>query len=141
MGTKNNSPEDGFGREFIITREFAASRELVFQACTDPRHLAQWWGPKGFTAPVCEWDARPGGKVHVVMRGPNGMDFPMGGEFREISAPKRLVVMTGALDEKGKFLFEILHTTTLDERNGRTKLTMHSRVTRTTAGAGRYIGG
>ena len=141
MAATNNLPEDGLGREFIITRKFAAPRELVWKTCTDAKHLAQWWGPKGFSNPVCEWDARPGGKIYVVMRAPDGTDFPMGGEFREIVAPERLVTVTGALDEQGKMLFEILHDMTLVGRDGKTKLTMHSRVIKTTAGAGRYIGG
>jgi uncharacterized protein YndB with AHSA1/START domain len=140
MSTKNKT-EDYTGREFIITREFAAPRELVFKAWIDPRHLAQWWGPAGFTNPVCEWDARPGGKIYDVMRAPNGVDYPMGGEFREIVAPERLVFSCGALDEKGKMLFEFLHTATFTERSGKTKLTLLSRVTMTTAGANKYIGG
>ena len=139
--TKNNVPEDYVGREFIISREFDAPRELVFEAWTDPKHLAQWWGPKGFTNPVCEWDARPGGKIYDVMRAPNGVDYPMGGEFREIVAPERLVFSCGALDEKGKLLFEFVHTVTFVERNGKTKLTIQSRVTKTTAEANKYIGG
>ena len=129
------------GREFIITREYDAPRELVWQACTEARHLARWWGPRGFSAPVCQWDARPGNKIHVVMRAPNGTDYPMGGEFHEVAPPERLVTTTGALDAEGRLLFEIRHTLTLAERHGRTKLTMHSRVVRTTPGAGQYIGG
>ena len=104
------------GREFIITREFAAPRELVFEACTEARHLAQWWGPRGFTASVCEWDAKPGNKIYVVMRAPNGTRYPMGGEFREVVPPERLVTVTGALNEQGQLMFEILHTMTLAER-------------------------
>jgi len=141
MTTKNKSTDNCVGKEFTIAREFAAPRELVWRACTDPNHLAQWWGPKGFSNPVCEWDARPGGKIHVVMRGPDGTDYPMGGEVREVVAPEKLVTVTGALDEQGKFLFEILHTMTLAERNGKTTLTMHSRVISATPNAGRYIGG
>ncbi|HSY16937.1 MAG TPA: SRPBCC domain-containing protein [Candidatus Acidoferrales bacterium] len=138
---KNKAVEDCVGREFTIIREFAAPRELVFEACTDARHLAQWWGPRGFTAPVCEWDAKPGNKIYVVMRAPDGTRYPMGGEFREVVPPERLVTMTGALDEQGEFLFEILHTMTLVEQAGKTKLTMHSRVIKATPGADRYIGG
>src|SRR5271154_3427625 len=59
------------GKEFVITREFDASRELVFQAWTDPKHLAQWWGPRGFTCPRCEIDVRPGGLIRIDMRAPN----------------------------------------------------------------------
>lgn len=145
MTTKNKQGSKAagkvLGQEFTIIREFAAPRELVWRACTESAHLAQWWGPKGFTAPVCEWDARPGGKIYVVMRGPGGQEYPMGGEFREIQPPGRLVTMNGALDEKGDYLFQFLHTLTLIESQGNTKLTMHSRVIQATSGAGRYIAG
>lgn len=141
MTAKIKSVEGYLGREFIITRVFAAPRELVFQAWTDARHLAQWWGPRGFTNPVCEWDVRVGGKIHHVMRAPNGADYPMGGEFREIVRPERLVLTTGALDEKGSMLFEMLHTVTLGERNGKTTLMIRSRVTKASESAARYLGG
>ena len=75
------------------------------------------------------------------MRAPNGMDFPMGGKFIEVAPPGLLVTITGALDADGKMLFEIKHTMTLVELRGKTKLTMHSRVIKTTPGAGKYIGG
>ena len=138
---KSKTPDDCVGLEFVITREFAAPRELVWQACTQPHHLAQWWGPKDFTNPVCEWDARPGGKIFVVMRGPNGVEYPMGGEVRDVVAPEMMVSVTGALDSAGNFLFQMLHTLTLVERDGKTKLMMHSRVINATPGANRYIGG
>jgi uncharacterized protein YndB with AHSA1/START domain len=141
MTTKNKSRDSYVGQEFTIIREFDAPRELVFKACTNPDHLAQWWGPKGFSNPVCEWDARPGGKIYVVMRAPDGTDYPMGGEVREVVPPEKLVTVTGALDVQGKFLFEFLHTMTLTERNGKTTLKMHSRVISATVDAGRYIGG
>ena len=51
MPTKNKSTEDYTSREFVITREFAAPRELVFKAWTDPKHLAQWWGAKRIHQP------------------------------------------------------------------------------------------
>src|SRR5471032_189957 len=141
MATKTKAAEDYTGREFVITREFAAPRELVFKAWTDPKHLAQWWGPKGFTNPVCEWDARPGGKIYDVMRAPNGTDYPMGGAFQEVAAPERLVFTTGALDERGQLLFEFSHTLTFAETNGKTTLTLRSHVTMTKPGAEKYIGG
>jgi uncharacterized protein YndB with AHSA1/START domain len=140
MATKTES-QKLVGKEFVITREFAAPRELVWQACTEAKHLAQWWGPRGFSAPVCEWDARPGNKIYVVMRAPNGTDYPMGGRFDEVVPPERLVTTTGALDANGKILFEIMHNLTLVEVKGKTKLTMHSRVIEATPGADKYIGG
>ncbi len=128
-------------QEFLITRVFDAPRKLVFQAWTEPTHLAQWWGPRNFTNPVCELDLRPGGAIRVVMRAPNGVNYPMGGHFREIVAPERLVLTTGALDEKGKLLFEFLHTLSFVEQKGKTTLTVHSRVISKTADADKYIGG
>jgi uncharacterized protein YndB with AHSA1/START domain len=129
------------GKEFVITREYAAPREMVWRACTEAKHLAQWWGPRGFTNPVCEWDAKPGNKIYVVMRAPNGARYPMGGEFREVVVPEKLVFTSGALDEKGEMMFEFLHTATFTEASGKTKLTLHSRVTKTTDEANKYIGG
>ena len=141
MTTKHTAPDDYLGREFVIKREFAAPRERVFQAWTDPRQLAQWWGPEGFTNPVCEWDVQPGGKIHDVMRAPNGMEHPMGGEFREIVPPERLVLVCGALDGSGKLLFELLHDVAFAGHNGKTNLKIRSRVTLTTADANQYLGG
>jgi uncharacterized protein YndB with AHSA1/START domain len=133
--------KDYLGHKFVIIREFAAPRELVFKAWTDPKQLAQWWGPRGFTNPVCEWDVRPGGKIYDVMRAPNGDDYPMGGVFREIKPPERLVISCGALDKRGKLLFEFVHEATFTEKNGRTKLILRSKVTMTTPEANRYLGG
>ncbi len=71
---KHSPPSD---RDFVISREFAAPRELVWQAWNDPKHMAQWWGPHQFTNPVCELDVRVGGAYRIVMRGPDGVEYPM----------------------------------------------------------------
>ena len=67
--------------EFVITTIINAPRALVFKAWTDPKQMAQWWGPKGFTNPVCEMDVRPGGAHRIVMRGPDGTDYPIKGDL------------------------------------------------------------
>ena len=95
----------------------------------------------GFTNPTCELDLRPGGAIRVVMRAPNGVEYPMGGSYREIVAPERLVFTAGALDEKGAMMFEFLHTLSFVEHKGRTTLTIHSRVIAKTPGADKDIGG
>jgi len=99
---KNNSTAQPAERELFITRTFDAPRRLVFQAWTDPKQLAQWWGPHGFTNPICELDVRPGGAIRIHMRGPDGAVYPMTGVYREIVAPERLVFTSAALDEKGQ---------------------------------------
>ena len=54
----------------VITRIFDAPRELVWKAWTDPKYVMQWWGPKGFTAPICQMDFRVGGKFLCCMKAP-----------------------------------------------------------------------
>ena len=114
-------------REVTITRVFAAPRALV-KAWTDPRHLAQWWGPEGFTNPVCEFDAHVGGALRIHMRGPDGAVYPMKGVIREIVAPERLVFSSVAVDAAGKHLLEGLTTVTFAEQNGKTTMTLHTRA-------------
>ena len=116
-------------RELVITRIFDAPRSLVFKAWTDPEHLAQWWGPKGFTAPVCEIDARVGGAIRIHMRSPDGAVYPMKGEIREIVAPERLVFTNIAVDEAGNHIIEGLTTVTFAEEGGKTRLNLHTRGT------------
>ena len=115
-------------REVTITRVFDAPRSLVFKLWTDPKHMAQWWGPKGFTNPVCELDVRPGGAILIHMRGPDGVEYPMTGIFREIVEPKRLVFTAVAEDLQGNPLLEALTTVTFVEQGGKTKLTVHAKA-------------
>ena len=89
-------------RELTITRVLDAPRSLVFRMWTEAEHMARWWGPKGFTNPVCEVDARPGGAIRIHMRGPDGTIYPMTGTFEEIVPPHRLVFTSVARDTDGK---------------------------------------
>jgi uncharacterized protein YndB with AHSA1/START domain len=111
-------------RELVITRVFDAPRERVWQAWTDPKHLAQWWGPEGFTNPVCEVDVRPGGAIHIVMRAPDGADHPMRGVFREIVKPERLVFTAFPVDRDGNPLLEQHTVISFADRGGKTELTV-----------------
>ncbi len=129
------------GRELVLTRVFDAPRELVFKAWTDPKHVAQWWGPHGFTNPVCELDVRPGGAIRIHMRGPDGTVYPMTGVYQEIVEPTRLVFTSAALDEEGNPLFEVLHTVTFAEQGSKTTLTVKARVVKSTAEAAPYLDG
>ena len=115
-------------QDLIMTRIFDAPRELVFQAWTDAKLLQQWWGPHGFTNPRCEVDARPGGAMHIDMRGPDGTVYPMTATFREVVLPEKIVFKSGALDQHGAPLFEILNTVTFADEGGKTKLTIRAHV-------------
>jgi len=114
-------------RELTFTRIFDAPRALVFAAWTDSKHLAQWWGPHGFTNPVCEIEPRVGGAIRNHMRGPDAVVHKMKGEVREISPPERLVFTNIAIDDAGKHIIEGFTTVTFAEEHGKTKLTLHTR--------------
>jgi uncharacterized protein YndB with AHSA1/START domain len=113
-------------RTMTITRIFDAPRELVFRMWTEPEHMAEWWGPQCFTNPVCELDARPGGKILIHMRGPDGVVYPMTGIFREVVAPKLIVFTAFAEDIDGNRLLESLTTVTFEAQGKKTKLSVNA---------------
>jgi uncharacterized protein YndB with AHSA1/START domain len=123
----------GTRRELTITRLIDAAREAVFEAWIDPTQMAQWWGPNGFTNPVCEMDARPGGAIRIVMRAPYGVDYSMTGTFREIARPCRLVYAAAAEDHDGNPLLEWVSTVSFAEEGGRTRLTVEQSAGAVTA--------
>src|SRR5690348_2423340 len=102
-------------RNIEIVRMLDAPRSLVFRLWTEPKHLAQWWGPKMFTNPVCEVDARVGGRLYVVMRAPDGTDYPMSGTFSEVKPPERLAFKAVAEDKDGTPLLEAHTVVTFEE--------------------------
>jgi uncharacterized protein YndB with AHSA1/START domain len=107
-----------------LTRVFDAPRALVWKAWTDPKMMAQWFGPRGFTSTVPELDVRVGGGLRIVMHGPDGNDHPMKGVFRAVIAPERLVFTNIAIDNDGKHLLEGETTVIFVENDGKTTLTL-----------------
>ncbi len=87
----DNSAETLSDREFANSRVFDAPPERVFKAWTDPNHLGQWWGPKGFTNTFEEFDIRPGGHWRFVMHGPDGTNHKNHSIFVEVVEPERIV--------------------------------------------------
>lgn len=79
-------------REFIVTRLIPAPRQLVFLAWANAKLMADWWGPHAFTNPVCKIDAHPGGRCHIVMRCPEGVEYPLNGILFEMDEPERMVM-------------------------------------------------
>lgn len=120
-------------RELTITRVVDAPRELVFGEWTDPTRMAQWWGPNGFTNPVCEMDVRPGGALRIVMRAPDGVEYPMTGVFGEVAEPGRLVFTASAEDHEGHPLLEWVTNVILAEDGARTRLTVQEKAVALTA--------
>src|ERR1700740_2551312 len=78
-------------REIVLTRAFDAPRHLVFEAFTKPELLKRWFGPRGWSLPVCEVDLRVGGGFRFVLRGPDGQQMGMRGTYRELDPPRRSV--------------------------------------------------
>src|SRR2546426_6169783 len=78
-------------REIITTRVLDAPRELVWKAWTDPKHVAEWWGPNGFTNTIQEMDVRPDGVWRFIMHGPDGVDHKNEIIFIEVVELERLV--------------------------------------------------
>ena len=109
-------------REIVMTRAFDAPRQLVFDAYTKPELLKRWlYGPEGWTLAVCEIDLRVGGKYRYLWKG-QGTEMGMGGVYREIVAPERIVT-TEKFDEPW-YPGESIGTVVLTERSGTTMLTL-----------------
>jgi uncharacterized protein YndB with AHSA1/START domain len=88
-------------RTLLVERVYDAPRDLVFKAWTEPERLKQWFGPKGWTLPVCKIDFRPGGTWHYCMEGPGGEKSWGLGTYNEIVVPERIVYTDAFSDEQG----------------------------------------
>ncbi|HTM33353.1 MAG TPA: SRPBCC family protein [Vicinamibacterales bacterium] len=112
---KLSTPSD---REILVERDFDAPRALVFDAFTRPDLVRRWLlGPDGWTMPVCQIDLRVGGAYRYVWRKEStGAEMGMGGTFREIVPPQKLVI-TEKFDDAW-YPGEAINTTTFEERSG-----------------------
>jgi uncharacterized protein YndB with AHSA1/START domain len=112
---------DTADRELVFTRVFDAPRELVFALWTDPKHLANWYGPRGFTTITDSMDVRPGGTWKFTMRGPD-RDYPNKVVFREVVRPERLVYQHVGGDETEGVTHR--NEVTFAAEGGKTRVTM-----------------
>jgi uncharacterized protein YndB with AHSA1/START domain/uncharacterized membrane protein YphA (DoxX/SURF4 family) len=118
MSPKTNEAENTTDREFRSTRLLNAPRELVWKAWTEPEHIAQWWGPNGFTNTFDEFDFKPGGHWRFIMHGPDGKNYPNHSVFVEIDKPNRIV-----FDHVVGPLFRA--TIVFEEEGGKTRVHWH----------------
>ena len=88
MKTNKSNTKD---RELMISRKLNAPVELVWEAWTNPEHIANWWGPNGFTNTISTMDMTVGGEWNLVMHGPDGTDYKNKSIFKEIIPFKRIV--------------------------------------------------
>jgi len=126
-GRANNSDE------LLITRVLNAPRDLVFSVWTEPKHLAQWWGPKGFTMNKITMNLQPGGTFHYAMNAPSGEEMWGKFVFQEVTKPEQLAFVSSFSDEQGNVTrhplsatwpLETFNQLTLTEENGKTTLTL-----------------
>ncbi|MBA2425301.1 MAG: SRPBCC family protein [Actinobacteria bacterium] len=110
-------------REIVMTRTFDAPRGLVWEALSKPEHMREWWGPRGFTMPVCEIDLRVGGAYRFVQKGPDGAEYGFRGEYREIVPPERI---GWTFEFEGMPGSISVDTMTLTEEDGKTTITSTS---------------
>jgi uncharacterized protein YndB with AHSA1/START domain len=116
-------------RVLTITRIFDAPRSLVFKAWIDRDHLAQWFGPRGFTMTMCQMDQRPGGTYRFGMRSSEGSEHWLKGVYREIIEPEKLAFTYAWTDSEGNPTRpETLLVLTFEDEQGKTRMTLHQSV-------------
>ena len=127
--------------DFIVTRVFDAPRALLWTCWMEPSHLSRWWGPEGFTCPVCEVVPQVGGRFRLVIRSPEGAGYAMSGIFREIVPDEKIVnendvsehseewhdMIDPARKGQGKRKIEMLTTVTFEDHGKGARLTMRTR--------------
>jgi len=103
-----------------MTRTFDAPRRVVFDAWSKAEHVARWFTPKPLSTPKCEIDFRTGGTFYLVMRMPDGVEFPMNATYTEVTPPER--ISFSATIHGG---IEVKTTVTFTEHDGKTTLDVH----------------
>ncbi len=130
-----NDDDTAADREMVIIRTVDAPRELVWQAWTQPHHIAQWWGPNGFRTTIHEMNVAVGGLWRFIMHGPDGTDYPNRIVYREIVKPERLVYDHSEDTSAFARVFrrampdavpDFRTTVTFDDFGGKTKVTLRA---------------
>jgi uncharacterized protein YndB with AHSA1/START domain len=136
MAARNSPAVRSTVQGLVIERIFHTPRGLVWRAWTDPEQVMRWWGPKGYTAPVCKIDLRVGGTFLYCMRSPEGIEYWNTGVFQEIVPLEKIVCTDSFADQTGKvvpatyygfspdFPLELLMTVTFEDLAGKTRLTL-----------------
>lgn len=126
MTTTGSGDERGHpiaDREIVVSRLIGAPQELVFEAFTQVRHLARWWGPKGFTTTTRSFDFRAGGVWDFVMHGPDGTDYQEWITWTEIVPPERITMVHGESSDDPNAFESVL---TLELAGEQTRIVMQS---------------
>jgi uncharacterized protein YndB with AHSA1/START domain len=122
-------------------QSFSATRESVWDAWTLPKQFAEWYAPEYFSIQVCELDVKPGGSLRVDMQGPDGVHYPSNGTYKEVTKLEKLVFTNSPLGNTGNKLFEVEHTIIFTEADGKSKLSIISKVLSSGPEAKAYLSG
>lgn len=109
--------------EIVTTYTIDAPSELVFKAHTDPELIPRWWGPRYLTTVIDKLEARPGGQWRFIQRDPEGNEYAFHGVYHDLTSPDRIVQ---TFEFEGAPGHVILDTITLEDLDGRTKVTTQS---------------
>ncbi|MFF7527057.1 SRPBCC family protein [Streptomyces pseudovenezuelae] len=121
--TTTSSDGEAADREIVLTRMIDAPRELVFEACTQVRHLSRWWGPEGFTTTTRSFTFSVGGEWDFVMHGPDGTDYQEWITWREIVPPERIALLHGESRDDPNAFESVL---TFEPAGGQTRIEMRT---------------
>ncbi len=114
---------------FVVARQFAAPRTLMFQVFTQPEDLKRWWAPQPYTVPVCTIDLRPGGIWHYCMRSPEGQLHWARSVYREVVPPEKLSYTSTFADEHANPIEgmpeHLIIVTFMEEEAGKTQVSAH----------------
>lgn len=127
-------------QEFTFVHEYDAPRALVWEAWTDPKQAAQWWGPRGCTTPVFEADVRAGGRYRIDMLDLDGNVYRDSGTYEVIDAPHRLV-HAGEVARGTTKLFSVRTTVTFEEAGSKTRVIVRQTLSDIAPEAADAIGG
>ena len=124
MAANLNAVEPEADREIVLTRVYEAPARLLFACWSKPEHVMKWFGPVGWPLTLCEIDFRKGGRFRFAMTGASGeQNTPFGGEYLEITPPRRLVFTNGFEQPDAE---KMIWTVTFDEKGGKTTLTIRT---------------
>ena len=120
----NRTAEPAADRELVVERTYDVPARLLFEAWSKPEHLMKWFGPVGWPLTLCEVDFRVGGRWRFAMTGHNGIqNTPFGGTYLEI-VPNKKIVFDNTFELPGAET--MIMTVTLEEKGGKTTLTLHT---------------
>lgn len=108
--------------ELVIDRTFNAPRDLVWKAWTEPERIRQWLAPRGFTIGMAEGELKPGGRWRQSMTTPDGHELRLGGVYKEVRPPERLVFTHAWDDENGNPGHETVVEINFVDRGSKTEM-------------------